>query len=163
MQINLSPLDMLNALIAVMLLFFFLRRYAFPPVLKALKDRQARIQSDLDAAETTKREAEALKQALDQQLKDVKQRAEAALTRAVRDAEEESHQILDRARNEARRLVADAQAEIQAERDRALRAVKQQVADLAIAVAERVLAERLTEDQDRQLFEQFVQELGSPL
>jgi F-type H+-transporting ATPase subunit b len=155
MQINLSPLDMLDALIAVLLLFFFLRRFAFPPLLRAIHDRQERIQSDIKAAEDVRLEAEALKRDLDQQLKDVRQRAEAAMTRALRDAEAESQQILDRARQESRRLIEEANTEIQAERDRALLTVKSQAVDLAVAVASKVLGEGLTDTQNETLLEQF--------
>ena len=155
MQINLSPLDMLDALIAVLLLFFFLLRFAFPPLLRAIHDRQERIQSDIKAAEDVRLEAEALKRDLDQQLKDVRQRAEAAMTRALRDAEAESQQILDRARQESRRLIEEANTEIQAERDRALLTVKSQAVDLAVAVASKVLGEGLTDTQNETLLEQF--------
>ncbi|MGC8488117.1 MAG: F0F1 ATP synthase subunit B [Clostridia bacterium] len=160
MQINLGPLDMLDALIAVLLLFFFLRRFAFPPLLKAIHDRQARIESDIKAAEDIRVEAEALKRDLDQQLKDVRQRAEAAMTRALRDAEEESQQILDRARQESRRLIEEAQTEIQAERDRALSTVKAQAVELAVSVATKVLGEGLTDAQNEKLLEQFQAEAG---
>jgi F-type H+-transporting ATPase subunit b len=161
MTIQLTPLDMLNALIAVLLLFFFLRRYAFPPLLKAIRDRQARIASDIETAERTRLEAEQLKQDLEQQLKEVRQRAELAMTRALRDAEEESRQIVERARQEARRLMEEAEAEIQAERERAVLAVKAQAANLAVAVAERVLGEGLTQEQSQKLFEQFVESVGT--
>src|SRR5579875_2459129 len=107
-HITIHPLDMLDALVAVLLLFFFLRRFAFPPLLKAIEARQARIQGDIEAAEEIRRQAEALKRDLDQQLKDVRQRAEAAMTRALRDAEAEARQILDRARQESRRLIDEA-------------------------------------------------------
>jgi F-type H+-transporting ATPase subunit b len=161
MTIQLTPLDMLNALIAVLLLFFFLRRYAFPPLLKAIRDRQARIASDIETAEQTRLEAEQLKQDLEQQLKEVRQRAELAMTRALRDAEEESRQIVERARQEARRLMEEAETEIQAERERAVLAVKAQAANLAVAVAERVLGEGLTAEQSQKLFEQFVESVGT--
>jgi F-type H+-transporting ATPase subunit b len=161
MTIQLTPFDMLNALIAVLLLFFFLRRYAFPPLLKAIRDRQARIASDIETAERTRLEAEQLKQDLEQQLKEVRQRAELAMTRALRDAEEESRQIVERARQEARRLMEEAEAEIQAERERAVLAVKAQAANLAVAVAERVLGEGLTQEQSQKLFEQFVESVGT--
>jgi F-type H+-transporting ATPase subunit b len=162
MKISLAVLNIVNAWVAVLILFWFLRRYAFPPLLKAIRDRQARIASDLEAAERQRQEAEALKADLEQELRDVRQRAEAALNRALRDAEEEATQILDRARAESKRLIEDAQAEIRAERERALAAVKDQVAELAIGVAERVLAERLDAEADKRLFEQFLSEMGRP-
>jgi F-type H+-transporting ATPase subunit b len=158
-KLSIQVLDIINAWIAVLILFWFLRRYAFPPLLKAIQDRQGRIQADLDAAKAQRDQAEALKGELEQELRDVRQKAEAALTRALRDAEGEASQILERARTEARRLVEDAQGEIQAERERALNAVKDQVAGLAMEVAERVLSRRLDQEDDKRLFEQFLKDL----
>ena len=154
-HINIHPLDMLNTLIAVLLLFFVLRRVAFPPLLKAIRDRQARIESDIKAAEDIRLQAEDLKSQLDQQLKDVRQRAEAAMNRALRDAEAESAKILDRARQESRRLVEEAQTEIQAERDQVLSTVRTQAVELAVAVATKVLGQGLTDAQSEKLLEQF--------
>ena len=162
MLINLTPLNLLDSLVAVLILFAFLRKYAFPPIMKAVRDRQERVESDLKAAEQRRLEAEQLKQELEQQLKDVKQRAEAALTRALRDAEEEAQQVLDRARTEAKRMVDEAGVEIRTERERALHAVKHEVASLAMEVAEKVLSTHLSEEQDQALFQQFADELGSP-
>ena len=161
MLINLHPLDMLDALIAVLLLFFFLRRVAFPPLLKAIRDRQARIASDLEAAALTRQEAEALRRDLEQQLKEVRVRAEMAMARALRDAEEESQQFLQRARQETRRLSQEAETEIGAERERAILAVKGQAASLAVAVAEKVLGEGLTPEQNQKLFDQFAEGIGA--
>jgi F-type H+-transporting ATPase subunit b len=161
MKLGLSLLDIINAWVAVLILFLFLRRYAFPPLLKAIHDRQARIQSDLEAAERQREEAERLRRQLEEELKDVRQRAEAAFNRALRDAEEEAGQILERARTESKRLIEDAQAEIRAERDRALASVRDEVADLALRVAERVLSERLDQEADKRLFEEFLSQMGS--
>jgi F-type H+-transporting ATPase subunit b len=160
-HIAMSVLDMFDAFVALVLLYLFLNRYAFPPILKAVRDRQVRIAEDLKAAEGQRLEAEALRQELEQQLKDVRLKAEAALARAVHEAEEEARQIVDRARLEAKRLVQDAQGEIEAERDKALGAVRDQVADLALRVAERVLSESVDAALDERLLQRFVDEAGA--
>ena len=161
MQINiaLNPLDMLDALVAVGILYVFLQKYAFPPLLKAVRDRQTRIDADLAAAERRHQEADQLKAELEMQLKQVKARAEVAMSRALRDAEDEAQQIVTRARQESRRLVADAEAEIAADRDRALKSVKHEVADLAVRIATKVLGEELPDAVNQRL----VQELSDQL
>jgi F-type H+-transporting ATPase subunit b len=159
-NIALNPLDMLDALVAVGILYVFLQRYAFPPLLKAIRDRQTRIEEDIRAAERRRHEADELKEQLDQELRQVKARAEAAMSRALRDAEDEAQQILTRARQEARRLVAEAEADIRSERDLALASVKHDVADLAIRVASKVLGQEMTDERDQALIRQFAEQLA---
>ena len=67
-SVSLSWQMVVIELISVILLFVFLRRFAFPSIIKAMQDRARRIQSDLDTAEATRREAEELKAHLEQEL-----------------------------------------------------------------------------------------------
>jgi F-type H+-transporting ATPase subunit b len=159
-QIALNPLDMLDALVAVGILYWFLQKYAFPPLLKAVHDRQTRIEEDLAAAERRRTEAEALREQLDAELRQVKARAEVAMSRALREAEDEAQQILTRARQESRRLVEEAEADIASERDAALASVKREVADLALAVAAKVLGQEITAERDQVLFRQVAEQLA---
>ncbi len=159
-NIALNPLDMLDALVAVGILYLFLQKYAFPPLLKAVRDRQTRIEEDLAAAERRHQEADQLKAELEAQLKQVKARAEVAMSRALRDAEDEAQQIVTRARQESRRLVTDAEAEIAAERDRALQSVKQDVADLALRIATKVLGQEISDGVSERLVQEFADQLA---
>lgn len=159
-NIALNPLDMLDALVAVGILYVFLQKYAFPPLLQAVRDRQTRIDEDLAAAERRHQEADQLKAELETQLKQVKARAEVAMSRALRDAEDEAQQIVTRARQESRRLVTEAEAEIATERDRALQSVKHDVAELALAIATKVLGQELSDDVSQRLVQEFADQLA---
>lgn len=159
-NIALNPLDMLDALVAIGILYVFLQKYAFPPLLRAVRDRQTRIDEDLAAAEHRRQEADALKSQLEAELRHVKARAEVAMSRALRDAEDEAAQIVTRARQESRRLVSDAEAEIASERAHALATVKRDVADLALGIATRVLGQERPDEATRRLVQEFVDQLG---
>lgn len=149
-------------LISVILLFLFLRRYAFPPIIKAMRDRSRRIQSDLDAAEQARREADALKTRLDAEVKEIKERAQEALARALKEAQEERRAILEESQRESKRIIAEAEAEIHREREAMLGEVRGQVVDIALEVAERIIRERLDQDADRRLVREFVDRIGVP-
>ncbi len=159
-NIALNPLDMLDALVAVGILYVFLQKYAFPPLLKAVRDRQTRIDEELAAAERRRQEADELKSQLEAELRHVKARAEVAMNHALRDAEDEAAQIVVRARQESRRLVADAEAEIASERQHALASVKREVADLALGIAAKVLGQERADEATRRLVQEFVDQLG---
>lgn len=160
--ISLSWPQLLIELISVLLLFGFLRKYAYPPIMKAMRDRAAHIREELEAAEARRREAEELKAQLEQEVRDLKARVEQTLARAIGDAEERAQAIVEEAQREAKRILQDAEAEIRHEREAALASLRAQMVDLAIAVAEHVLRERLNEVEDRRLVNEFIDRIGVP-
>lgn len=160
MTISLTWPQFLIELLSVLILFLFLRKMAFPPIVKAMKNRAEHIRNEIDAAEARRREAEELKAGLEQDVKEMKARADQALARALKDAEDQARSVLDEARHEAKRLVNEAELEIRREREAALAQIRAQIADLAITVAERVLEERLDAPGDQKLVHRFVERIG---
>jgi F-type H+-transporting ATPase subunit b len=149
-------------LISVILLFLFLRRFAFPSLIKAMQDRAHRIQSDLDTAEATRREAEELKAHLEQEVKEIKRRAEETLARAVKEAQDEKRSILEESHRESKRILAEAEAEIARQRRVMMQEVRQQVVELSLDVAGRVIHEHMNQETDRKLVHEFIDRIGVP-
>jgi F-type H+-transporting ATPase subunit b len=160
--ISLSWPQLLIELISVLLLFSFLRAKAFPPILKAMRDRQERIRSDLEAAEARRREAEAMKAELEAEVKAIRERADQVLARAKKDAEEQARTILEEAQRESKRIISEAEVEIRREREEVLASLKAQIVDISLSVAEKVLRERLDAESDRRLVGEFVERIEVP-
>ncbi len=161
-SVSLSWQMVLIELISVVLLFLFLRRFAFPSIMKAMRERSHRIESDLETAEATRREAEELKARLEEEVKEIKVRAEETLARAIKEAQEERRAIVDESHRESKRILAEAEAEIARQRTAMLHQVRQQVVDLSIDVAERIIGERMNQDTDRKLVNEFIDRIGVP-
>jgi F-type H+-transporting ATPase subunit b len=114
-------------------------KYVWPPLQKAMADRQAQIAEGLAAAErgkhehdlAAKRSADALRQAKEKSAEIVAQ------------AEKRAQQIVDEAKGnakvEADKVVAGAKAEIDQEVERAKQQLRERVAELAVAGAEKIL------------------------
>ena len=114
-------------------------KYVWPPLQKAMADRQAQIAEGLAAAErgkheqdlAAKRSADALRQANEKSAEIVAQ------------AEKRAQQIVDEAKGnakvEAEKVVAGAKAEIDQEVERAKQQLRERVAELAVAGAEKIL------------------------
>ncbi len=153
---------MLIELVSVLMLFGFLRRYAFPPMIKAMRERAQRIQHDIETAEATRREAEALKTSLEVEVKEIRRRADETLSRAVKDAQNERRRILEESQRESKRILEEATAEVARERQAMLTAVRRQVVELSVEVAERMIRERMNQDTDRKLVSEFIERIGVP-
>ncbi len=76
------------------------------------------------------------------------------------DMEKFREELMTRARTEAEALKADAQRAIADERARAVADIKGEAVKLSIAIAEKLLAEKLDDAKHQQLATQFIADLG---
>ena len=121
------------------ILALFTMKYVWPPIVKALDERAAKIAEGLAAAErgrqsldlAAKRSAEALRDGKGKVAEIVAQ-AEARAQRIIDEAKEQ-------ARVEADKIVAGAQADIELEAARIKETLRERVAELAVAGAEKIL------------------------
>lgn len=121
------------------ILALFTMKFVWPPIVKALDERAAKIAEGLAAAErgrqsldlAAKRSAEALREGKGKVAELIAQ-AEARAQRIIEDAKEQ-------ARVEAEKIVAGAQAEIDLEAARVKESLRERVAELAVAGAEKIL------------------------
>ena len=143
-------------LLAFLVVFFILKKYAWKPILESLKERETGIASSIASAETMKAEMAALKsenetvlaQARDERAKIIKE-AKDVSDKMIADAKE-------KARGEFDRIVSEAQAAITQQKNAALIDVKNQVGNLVIEVAEKVLRRELS---DKSVQENYIKEL----
>jgi F-type H+-transporting ATPase subunit b len=154
----------LNATLFVQTLVFlilawFTMKFVWPPLMKAIEERQRKIADGLAAADRARKElADADARATDE-LK--KAQSEAAL---IRDrAEKQAAQIVDKARSdagsEAQKLRAAAEAEIANLSFKAREVLRQQVAALAVAGAEKILAREIDANRHRDLLDALAHEI----
>lgn len=125
--------------IAFGLFVWFTMKMVFPPIMKAMRDRQARISDGLAAAE---RGAKALQDASaksDDALKQARTQAQEILGNANKQATQMVEAAKSQAQTEAERIKAAAQAEGEREINKAREALRQQVGELALVGAAKIL------------------------
>lgn len=151
--INLGYLGM--QIILVTILILVLRGYLYEPIVKVLQERSARIAKGLEDA----RQAAIARENADAQARKVvdEARAEAAKVRqeATAQAEDQAKAILVKASEEAKTIVANASNDAETERNRILGDLRGQVASIAIAAANKLVGESLSEDRQRALLNDF--------
>ena len=144
-------------LLAFIVVFFILKKFAWKPILESLKERETGIATSIASAETMKGEMAALKseneevlaQARDERAKIIKE-AKDVSDKMIADAKET-------ARGEFDRIVSEAQAAITQQKNAALIDVKNQVGNMVIEVAEKVLRRELS---DKAVQENYIKELA---
>ena len=138
-------------LVSFLIVFFILKKFAFPAIIKGLKDRQQSIADSLSTAEKIKVEMAQMKSENEALL--AKAREERALM--LKEARETKDKIIteakEQAKTEANKIVIEAQAAINAQKMAALTEVKNQVGKLVIEVSEKVLRKELANKEAQEV------------
>lgn len=129
--------------LAFLIVFFILAKFAWPAIIKGLRDRENSISDSLATAQKVKEEMALMKSENEALL--AKAREERALM--LKEARETKEKIIseakEQAKAEANKIVVEAQAAINAQKMAALTEVKNQVGQLVIEVSEKVLRKEL--------------------
>jgi F-type H+-transporting ATPase subunit b len=145
-------------LLAFLIVFYILAKFAWKPILKSLKERETGIADALATAEKVKLEMTQLKSENEALL--AKAREERA--QLLKEAKETKDKIIseakEAAKTEASRIIIDAHASIEQQKNAALTEVKNQVGNLVIEVAEKVLRRELGNKAEQ---ENYIKQLAN--
>lgn len=143
---------LLWTLLAFLIVFFLLKKFAWPAIIKGLSDREQNIASSIASAEKIKLEMAQLKNDNEDFL--VKAREERALL--LKEAREIKDKIIGEAKDEAKvqaaKIVADAQFTINLQKMAAITDLKNQVGRLVIEVSEKILRRELNNKDEQELY-----------
>ncbi len=137
-------------IIAFSTVLFILKKYAWKPILGALKTREQRIDESLINAEKIKQEYESMEQVKEKSLARIELEKQDILNKAKGTAEEIIKQAQIKAVQEGERIIADARKVVEAERKQAIEDMKRQVTLLSLDIAEKVLQEEFV-DKSKQV------------
>ena len=138
-------------LISFGILVWILYKFAFPPILEALETRERTIRGSIEQAEQNRLAAEQRLQAYEAKLSGATQEAEAIVAEAKAKAQRLLEENEQRLRAESQRIQAETAREIDRERRKALQSIRGEAADMALLVAEKVLARTLSDADHRRL------------
>ncbi|MEO6550539.1 MAG: F0F1 ATP synthase subunit B [Ferruginibacter sp.] len=144
-------------LLAFFVVFYLLKKFAWPAIIKGLSDREQNIANSIATAEKIKLEMAELKN--DNEAFLVKAREERAIL--LKEAKETRDKLISEAREDAKaqaaRIVEDAQLTINNQKMAAITDLKNQVGKLVIEVSEKILRRELS-NKDEQ--EQYIKKLA---
>ena len=154
--------EFIPALIAFLIIWVVLAKFAWPQILSMMDERGKRIQESLDEAETTKKKAIASRKEYDELVTDARRKSADIVLEARKDAEAERARIIEAAHKEAEDIIAKAHANAEDERDAIYASAATSIADLSVSVASKIVGETLDQDgEQRRLIERYIKEAGS--
>ncbi len=147
-------------ILSFLVLVWLLWKFAWKPLSGMMLKRQKKIADNIDQAEKDRKEAEELKQSYEQEMLDTRKQAQEIIEQANKSTRERADAVLEAARKETEKKRAAALADLDKERERAVEGAKAQVVDMSVAVAEKLIRQKLDASGQKALIEQFIQEVG---
>ncbi len=129
--------------IAFLLLMFILGKFAWKPILAAIKERELSIDEALNKAELAKQEMSRLTAQNEELMKATREERDLMLKEAKALKDSIINEAKTQAQTEGAKLIEKARIEIENQKKAALYELKSQVSSLSIEIAERVLREQL--------------------
>jgi len=147
-------------LLAFIIVFFVLRKFAFPRITEMLDKRTEKIEGDLKNAEFTREEAEKMLAEYKQQLDAARTEAKKIMDEGKALGENLRKETVAKATEEANQLIKRAQEEIGREKEKAIKELQAQIADISIEVASKVMQSTLNKQEHAKLIDQYISEVG---
>ena len=121
------------------ILALFTMKFVWPPIVKALDERAAKISEGLAAAERGRQSLDLAAKHSAEAMREGKEKVAELIAQAERRAEQIIEEAKAQARVEAEKVVASAHVEIEQDSARIREALRERVAELAVAGAEKIL------------------------
>jgi len=136
-------------LIGFGILFFILAKFAWPVITKGIASRNKKIQDQLDEAERIHAELANINLKHEAMLAQAKAERDDIISEARKISEKIYDDAKAKAEAESQALIADAKNAIHFEKMKAITDVKNEIANFSIDIAEKVIAEELS-DKEKQ-------------
>lgn len=147
-------------LIAFLLVFFILKKFAWKIIIQSLNDREKGIADSLETAKKVKAEMALMKSENEVLMQQAREERTKMLKEAKDTREKMINDAKEQAKAEAAKVIADAHAAIQTEKMAALTDVKNQIGNMVIEIAEKVIRKQLDNKAEQ---EKYIQQMAGEI
>jgi F-type H+-transporting ATPase subunit b len=129
--------------------FFLLKKFAWKPILGAVKSREDLINNALLSAENAKKEMLNLQSSNEKLVAEARAERDAMMKEAREIKEKMINDAKSEAQTQGEKMIAQAKAAIESEKNAAMAELKNQVSTLSLEIAEKVLRDELSNKESQ--------------
>lgn len=143
-------------LVNFLIIFWLLKKFAFRPIAAKIKEREEKINKGLEDAQKAAAEVTMAKENYEKKINEAKKEANLIIA----EASEQGKKLINKASADAEQkaftIIADAKQVINKEKERMLAEVKKETVELGVAIAEKILKEKLDSKKDEELIQKLI-------
>lgn len=156
-----DPGLMFWTIVTFFLLMLILKKAAWGPLLRAIEEREGRIQSDREGAEKARSAAERIQRELEAQMAGVQAKSKDLLAAALRDGETLRARLKAEAEADAQAIKLKTSAELAAEKEKLVGDLRKEVASLSVMAAEKLMHKSVDAGVQKTVLDGFFKDLDS--
>ena len=156
-----NVMSTLVTIIAFIILYLALNKFAFKPLFGVMEKRRQLILEQMNSAETNRQQAEASMAEQKAALDEARKEAYAILEQARQTSTKQADEIVNTAKNEATRLKEDALKDIESEKNKAISALRTEVGGISVQIASKIIEKQVDEKAQTELVDKYLKEVKS--
>lgn len=157
-MIGVSLSALITQFIGVAIILFVLYRFVYRPVSKVMRERSAKIEAGLAAADKAREDAKLAEDKLAQEWNQAREEARQIVTDARAAATQLKEKELEETKKRVEEMLSKAQEEIDRKQSVAIADGRKQLGQLVVLATERVIQEKLDQAADAKLIEKTLQD-----
>ncbi len=142
------------------LLLILLTKFAWKPILSALKQREDAIKDSLEQAEKAKDEAKQILAQNQNSLVKVEEESKKIIEESRIYAENLKEQMFKSSKEQAQKIINEATAEIDRKKNASFDELKNQIAEISVQAAEKILKEVLDAEKNKKLVDKYISDIS---
>ncbi len=134
------------------IVLFILRKFAWKPILGAIKERENNISKSLKDAEKVEKEIASLNETKERIIEEANNEKIGIVEQGKKAKEELLKEAKEEAHEQKNRMIAEAKKAIEAERKNLADQIKKEITFLSVDMAEKILVEELSDKEKQKKF-----------
>lgn len=157
--VQLDPGLFFWTILTFVFLSFVLSKFAWKPLLSALKEREDQINKSLDNAEKARFELEKINSESEEIISKARSEAQEIYSEAKMTAEKVKSDLLEKANLDIKKLKESSDQQIQIEKEKAISEIRKEVVGLSLIIAEKLIKKNLSKSDNETLIEETLKNL----
>ena len=155
-----EPLTLIAQICNLFIQLILMKHFFLDKVKAVLDQRRLAADQEITDAQAARAEAMEIKQTYEKNMQEAKAQANELLDRAQKTAAARGEEIIRQASEEAAHIKVKAASDIEMEKKKALNDAKDEISGLAMAIAGKVVGRELPANDQVNLIDTFINELG---
>lgn len=162
-QQNIDLTEVIVQLVAFLIVFYGLKKFAWKPMLNVIKARRERFEHEWTDIQKMKAEVAKLDKDYKDHLRKIEDEARAKMQEAISEGRQVAHEIQEKARAESQTTFEKAKASIDLEMEKARIEFRRDIARLSLEIAEKILNEKMDAAQQEKKAMELIEGLEKKL
>ena len=158
-----NPITLVASICNLFIQLFIFKKFFWDKIMKVIDQRREAADQEIAQAKSSRTEAEAMKAAYEQDMKEARDKADEIVLSAQKAATARSEEIISQARTTAAQIKEKASSDIAMEKKKAINEAKDEISGLAMAIAGKVVERELNLKDHSDMINRFISELGEDI